>query len=324
MNLKHEIPKAGISEPLYCFHGTSNGEARSGLILKLDHYRVEKAIDFFVYTAYFKHTENFLRTTRMTAPYGRQVILLAEDDAAVCPLLRSFLEEEAYDVLVASNGNEALEQSRVYVGSIDLFVADIMMPFVDGITAYKHLSKERPNMKVLFLSDGLNPPEPWPFLSKPFELARLRKAVNQIVSVRPTVESQESVVVLVVDTNSARRDRTTRILDENGCAVLTANNAEEAKAIAHSIARIDLIIIEVVFSARDMGIQFAETVQASELDSRALLISRFAPGIFDDRRGFSRQPEFLPNPFTAEALLAPVYRLLSGRRGIFGSRTFRS
>jgi two-component SAPR family response regulator len=90
----------------------------------------------------------------------------------------------------------------------------------------------------------------------------------------------------------------------------SGNSAAEAKTIAESIAKIDLIITEVVFSADNSGVQFAEEVEASERNVSTLLISHFHPDILRNRVGFSRQPEFLPNPFTAEALLTRVRRLL--------------
>jgi DNA-binding NtrC family response regulator len=123
------------------------------------------------------------------------------------------------------------------------------------------------------------------------------------------------VVILVVDPQSVRRERTTGFLREQGYAVLTANSAEEAKPIAESIARIDLIIGEVVFSAGGSGVHFAEQVKASERNLSALVISHFTPGTLDDVRGFSTQPEFLPNPFTRESLLGQVHRLLENAHG---------
>jgi DNA-binding NtrC family response regulator len=260
-----------------------------------------------------------LPTTRLTAPYGRQVILLIEDDHAICALVRSFLEEQAHDVLVAANGNEAVEVSRTHRGTIDLLLTNIsMQPFMDGITAYRKISSERPNIKVLFMSAGgsqVRLPEPWPFVSKPFGLDVLRKKINDVLTVHAPVKGNNTVVILVVDPQSARRERTTDILNEQGYAVLTANSAEEAKPIAESIARIDLIISEVVFSAGDSGVHFAEQVKASERHISTLLISHFTPDILHDVHGFSKQPEFLPNPFTREALLGHVHRLLALRDG---------
>jgi DNA-binding response OmpR family regulator len=188
-----------------------------------------------------------------------------------------------------------------------------MQPFMDGVTAYRQLRRERPKIKVLFMSAGgsqIRLPEPWPFVSKPFGLDVLRKKINEVLAIHPLVSEGDSIVILVVDPQSVRRERTTAILKDQGYAVLTANSAEEAKPIAESFARIDLIISEVVFSAGDSGVHFAEQVKASERNLSTLLISHFTPDILDDVRGFSRQPEFLPNPFTREALLGHVRRLL--------------
>jgi DNA-binding NtrC family response regulator len=58
------------------------------------------------------------------------------------------------------------------------------------------------------------------------------------------------------------------------------------------------------------GVALAEHVETSERGINTLLISHFHPDLLRSVAGFSKQPEFLPNPFTPEALLTHVRRLL--------------
>ena len=116
-------------------------------------------------------------------------------------------------------------------------------------------------------------------------------------------------VVLVVDEYVERRERTKNILTENGYIALTAESAEEAEALCDTKAAIDLIVTSVVMTG-DSGIHLAEHVEASDCHISTLLISHFSRDLLRMVRGFSRQPEFLPNPFTAEELLTRVRRLL--------------
>ena len=62
-------------------------------------------------------------------------ILIVDDEDAILTSLRSILEDEGYQVSVASNGTEAL---RAYTTDPpDLTMLDIWMPDVDGITLLK-------------------------------------------------------------------------------------------------------------------------------------------------------------------------------------------
>ncbi len=57
-------------------------------------------------------------------------ILVADDDKNICELLRLYLEKENYTVVMAHDGEEAVE--RFNAESPDLMLLDIMMPKLDG------------------------------------------------------------------------------------------------------------------------------------------------------------------------------------------------
>lgn len=116
-------------------------------------------------------------------------------------------------------------------------------------------------------------------------------------------------VILGVDENVDRQERTKAILAEQGYIVLTAESAEEAETLCDTTEAIHLIVTGVVMTG-DSGIHLAEHVEASDRSISTLLISHFSRDLLRMVRGFSRQPEFLPNPFTAEELLTRVRRLL--------------
>lgn len=67
-------------------------------------------------------------------------ILIAEDDAATRALLRSFLQRQGHEVMIVSDGQKALarfEHSR----SFDLFIIDVTMPIMDGLTLCSEIKK---------------------------------------------------------------------------------------------------------------------------------------------------------------------------------------
>ena len=58
-------------------------------------------------------------------------IVLAEDNSTLSLLLKFRLEKEGYELLMAVDGNEALELIESH--NPDLILTDIMMPFVSGL-----------------------------------------------------------------------------------------------------------------------------------------------------------------------------------------------
>jgi DNA-binding response OmpR family regulator len=237
--------------------------------------------------------------------------LLADDDVIVRNFIRNLLEAEGFSVLVAADGDEALKLSLAHEGTIDLLLTDVEMPHFDGISTYRKIIAKRPNIKVVFMSGGLHGnlrlPQFAPFLRKPFTKDTLLTQLNELLAVAPPT-NEDLKVILVVDQNNERKARTKKILTDNGYAVLLSNTAEEAEVFVDGIRTIDLIISEVVF-AGESGVDLAEHAEVSDINT--LLISHFHPDLLRNVRGFSKQQDFLANPFTPEALLTRVHQLLS-------------
>lgn len=76
-------------------------------------------------------------------------ILIADDDANICELVRLYLEKEGFQTVVCLNGERALEIYRE--GGIDLAILDIMMPKADGVTVCREIRKES-KMPVIMLT----------------------------------------------------------------------------------------------------------------------------------------------------------------------------
>src|SRR5215475_1833983 len=70
---------------------------------------------------------------------GTETILLAEDEQDVREVAREFLESAGYKVLLAANGQEAMEQAAEFSGSIDLLLSDMIMPGMTGIELVRRL-----------------------------------------------------------------------------------------------------------------------------------------------------------------------------------------
>jgi PAS domain S-box-containing protein len=83
---------------------------------------------------------------------GTETILLVEDAEALRKLARAFLVESGFDVLVASNGEEAVQVAKNHAGRIHLLLTDVVMPGMNGRALSDDLRPKRPEMKVLYMS----------------------------------------------------------------------------------------------------------------------------------------------------------------------------
>jgi CheY-like chemotaxis protein len=81
-------------------------------------------------------------------------ILVAEDNEVVRDVLRELLEQEGYTVAVCETGRAALE--HLQSGSVDLVIADLIMPEMDGIELIRRVHLLRPEVKVIAISGDFN------------------------------------------------------------------------------------------------------------------------------------------------------------------------
>ena len=70
-------------------------------------------------------------------------ILICDDDADIVAALKIYLSSEDYQLLSASNGQEALD--LMHRESIHLILMDVMMPQLDGISSRSLAVAEMPS-----------------------------------------------------------------------------------------------------------------------------------------------------------------------------------
>lgn len=81
---------------------------------------------------------------------SKPIILIAEDDEANYEYMSIFLDEYAKEIILATNGKEAVEQYKIHP-EISLVIMDIKMPVMDGLEAtrqIKAINKEVPILAV--------------------------------------------------------------------------------------------------------------------------------------------------------------------------------
>jgi PAS domain S-box-containing protein len=83
---------------------------------------------------------------------GKETILVVEDDPAVRHLVQSVLKRYGYQVLLAENGEEAIELFESKWQDVDLALLDVIMPKLNGKQVCDALRQRAPRLKVLFLT----------------------------------------------------------------------------------------------------------------------------------------------------------------------------
>ena len=117
-----------------------------------------------------------------------ETILLVEDEAAVRRIGQRMLEVSGYTVLLAGNGEEALEIARSDPQPIHALMTDILMPKMDGLELGERLSALRPEVKILYVSGhneigmGQQMPEGARYLQKPYSMEALDRTLRELLA----------------------------------------------------------------------------------------------------------------------------------------------
>ena len=120
---------------------------------------------------------------------GSDTILLVDDEEIVINVAKQMLARLGHTILLAKNGEEAVEIFRKNYQTIDLVILDMIMPVMGGSKTYDILKEINPAVKVLLSSgysmngqaieilkrgcDG--------FIQKPFSIAKLSKKIRDVL-----------------------------------------------------------------------------------------------------------------------------------------------
>ena len=79
-------------------------------------------------------------------------ILVIDDEKSCLALLHWHLKRNGFEVIPASNGDEALELMTRQ--SVDLVITDIIMPGKDGLETIQEIREHWPETKIIAISGG--------------------------------------------------------------------------------------------------------------------------------------------------------------------------
>jgi len=126
---------------------------------------------------------------RMARLRGGETVLLVEDDASVCELVRAVLTSHGYSVLAARRPQEAELICRAHGQRIDLLLTDVIMPEMSGPELAKRLDGTIAPKRLLYMSGYIDDSvvrqeiqeKGTPYLQKPFSPENLIKKVREVL-----------------------------------------------------------------------------------------------------------------------------------------------
>jgi two-component system cell cycle sensor histidine kinase/response regulator CckA len=132
----------------------------------------------------------------VSAPVGNETILLVEDESAVRAFVKIALQRFGYRVLETDTAEAALTLLKGHAASVHLLLTDVVLPGMDGIQLATHVTRERPETRVLFMS-GYTPrlesarrldPD-IELLEKPFTAQALLAKTRQLLGIRADTDN---------------------------------------------------------------------------------------------------------------------------------------
>jgi two-component system, cell cycle sensor histidine kinase and response regulator CckA len=132
-------------------------------------------------------------------PGGTETILVVDDEDSIRTLEERILRGAGYNVLVAVDGERALETYRMSRGRIDLVVLDLSMPGMGGRRCLDELLRFHPGARVVVSSgcipEGSDPGVPGArgCVRKPFEIRAMLECIRRVLDEAPAAAGERSV-----------------------------------------------------------------------------------------------------------------------------------
>ena len=118
--------------------------------------------------------------------------LVCDDDLPIRKMIQDLLEERGFEVVEATNGQEALD--AILRETLDLVVLDFLMPKLDGMQVIRNVRRDpaRQNLPIILLS-AISKSQileedksimPDAYVNKPFHPKKLAKLIDRLLAVR--------------------------------------------------------------------------------------------------------------------------------------------
>ena len=127
-------------------------------------------------------------------------ILVVDDEALMVKGIRFNLQNDGYEVITGSDGNEAVELAKD--PHLDLIILDVMMPRMDGLTACAKI-RETSNVPIILLTAKADDMDKLlgfdcgadDYVTKPFNILELKARIRALLRrSKSSTEGQDNIL----------------------------------------------------------------------------------------------------------------------------------
>lgn len=134
-----------------------------------------------------------MQPTRSGSPENRcddpETILIVDDEQLILRLLKKYFSQHGYNVLVASDGEQALAVYRRHKDEIGVVILDVRLPKKTGEEVFRKMKESNPAVRVIVASGYLAPSAAEGatfagvkrFVYKPYILTQLLEVVREVL-----------------------------------------------------------------------------------------------------------------------------------------------
>jgi two-component system cell cycle sensor histidine kinase/response regulator CckA len=174
-----------------------------------------------------------------------ETILVAEDRQDVQAMIVAQLKTAGFEVLIASDGQQALNVLQEQGSKVSLALLDVDLPIIDGKECLRKIAMKYPQLPTILMS-GLSSVDPaqlaTPFLRKPFDRRTLLATINHSLY---SESDEQASGVLVIDDDDLVRLSTKAVLASSDVDVYLANDGPEAVSqLRNNVNRIGTVLLD--------------------------------------------------------------------------------
>jgi DNA-binding NtrC family response regulator len=243
---------------------------------------------------------------------------VVDDDDRIRSLLMDTLSALGYHALGAKNGEEAL--SLLETEELDLVIADVRMPKMNGLSLLKNIKGKNPLLPVLIITgynftytkDQAMESGADGFLAKPFRIGKIEELMRKALGIKGTAKDKPYRLkkILVVDDDDQLRDMLLEVLGSLDYFPIGVKDGEEALNQL-KIQDFDLVVSDIRMPKMD-GLALLKNVKEKAPDLPVVMITGFPSSCPVQKVMQEGADGYLAKPFRIEKIDELMRDLLSG------------
>ena len=252
---------------------------------------------------------------------GVKKIILIDDEPDFVNNVKAYFEMHNYECFTATNGQEGL--AKIEKEQPMLIILDILMPNMDGYTMLRELKKRKIDMKCIVitakekLKDLFELEKVDRFLTKPFELSKLKDIVDELLKNVDIVNEQaasatkpaeaKGKTVLIIEDEIKLAESIRRYLEIKGYKTQAVFAGEEGLA-AVAAHKPDLILTDIMMPGMDGYSMIKELRKANRETPIIVMTGKERMKELIAMEGIS---DLVPKPFDLEVLEQKISNVIN-------------